>query len=540
MLCMPIFRAQNHAAVFGNPPAKPIFDNLADQEILTVSVARSITVTAPGDATVELFADAVSIGTATNNGDGTHTISWTPSATNYDVDFYGVGNASGESEHLTLVVAEANRILQTLASWSKSNASITITGGQTDPDGGSNAYKVAGYTATNTEQNISRTTSSNLTSVNAGFEIWAKPDGCNVLQIYPFGPNSDSYGYINLVTGESRQRRTHIKIVERRGDWVRIWLRLTNQAGTGSWTFRLALCDVIFDSTPDITAGEGIIFYEPRTADDALPFTDYQKLAVYKTATSGNIETWSYTHPFINSVADVELGMYEINVIKPSGWSASNTYPVLFALPALNKASENVANVFDSGGYASAYGCVIVIPYFKTGIPWYGRKNDGTADEHAFTAGVLPGFATEFLACSADREQRLLIGYSKSANGAYSLVLRNPTVFGYASAWDGVWTIDWATQNVTIQLNVTFGTEAQWQIYDPYTILTSYLSSVNDKQRLSLRGYETWQSDQTDMQILLNANSIQFSYDATDTGNHSFGGGWLSAAVADLFDMAGL
>ena len=515
----------------------------ANQEIVTVSVEYTVSVLSYVDTEVSIYDGETLLGAATDNEDGTFSYAWTPETEDYDVNLIAVGNVSGNSTTISVVVAESNAISQDFTNWSKKNASITVTGGQADPDGGTAAYLVTGYEATNTQMQINKAATVTPTEFNSGFEIWAKPNGLNVLMIYPLEDGSNNYAYIDLESGQSRVSDALVKIVERKSDgWVRIWFNFQD-ALAGPKSYYLYLCNTIGDLSPDVSAGEGMYLFEPRTASTGtLPFTDYQKLSAMYVSTVSGVEQWEYRHPFINTSADLSASARVLEVIRPTSWSASGSYPTLHALPALGKSIENAALDFTSGDYANTYNCVIVMPRFDEPggkIPWYGMKNDNTDNQHGFVADVMTAFSEEFLAGASGKENHLLLGYSKSANGAYSLILRNPTKFGYACGWDGPWVLDWDTEAVSFGLDTAFGTEAQFDLYDPYQILAANVASVNDKKRLVLLGYETFQQDQVDMKALLDANSVLYTYDATDTGDHSFGGGWLDDAVAELFALKG-
>lgn len=523
----------------------PSFTAPVNQEIVTANVEYAVSVYAPSDTAVTLYDGATEIGAMTDAGGGTFTYAWTPSATpDYDINLNVIGNVSGQSASIKVVAAEANTIDQNITTWSKSNASITITGGQADPDGGTSAYLVTGYEATNTQMRINKASSGTPTEFNNGFEVWAKPNGYNVLMIYPLEDGGNHYCYIDLTTGQTAGTAYYCKIVERKEDgWVRIWTNMANAATAGQKNIYFYFCNAFLDNSPDTTAGQGMYLYQPRSTNGVLPFTQYQKMQVYKASEASGVEIWEYRHPFIRSAADTESAVVRrtIEVIKPTGWSAAGSYRNLHLLPALGKGVEDYMAAVASADYATTYSCVIAAPRFAEAsgsVQWYGQKNDGTDDQHAFVAEVMPGFMEEFLAGASGRENHFLCGYSKSANGAYSLILRNPTVFGYAAGWDGAWVINWASENVSLGLNTAFGTEAQWQLYDPYQILTSNLAAVNDKTRLVLHGYETFQSDQVDMKALLDANGIGCDYNAADTNNHSYAGGWLPGALAALFGLA--
>ena len=509
--------------------------SMVDQVILTDAITNRLIISSPGDAAVEVYNGVSKLGDATLISAGVFEFSYAPAGVDYDVDFKTVGDVSGDGNEFNIVIAEANEIDQDISNWTRSNGSVTITGGQADPFGGTDAYLVETYSASNTAQYIEEAAAATPSEDDAGFEIWVKSNGHDVLRINPQEETAGHFAAISLTTGEKYVDDAQIAIVETAGSWHRIWYRTIN-ASAPPETFRLYMCKALGDITPDSDANEGAYFYLPRTADGILPFTAYQSFNFELTGSAGGINTYEYTHPFIDTGADVNTTRYAIDVIKPSTWDAGNTYKRVFALPAQAKGSEDVAADFIAGDYADRYDVVVIIPYVKNTGPWWGTRNDGTGLQENMLVEVVTQFSENELACSGLRDDTFVIGYSKSGNGAYSLILRNPAVFGYVCSWDGAFSNTWDNSG----LDTNFGTEAHWETFDPLQILAANVASVNDSERLVLLGYESWQSSQTAMQSALDSNSVDYKYYAEDTGDHSWGGGWLENGMSELMLLGGV
>lgn len=529
--------------------AEPVILLPANQDIVTQSVEYAVSVYAPDDTVVNLYDGNTHIGSMTDEGAGYWSYAWTPTDVDFDVSLGAIGDVSGISDSNTVVVSGTNLVTQTLTSWTKSTG-VTITGGQSDPDGGNSAYFISLPTVVNTAKFISKIYTSDPASTSSGFQIKVKKAQCGVLFIDMVqGGSHHSNCYLNLTTRETQGTRAFCKVVGEEDDgWLRVWFNIIDPQATGSVTINIYPCLIFGDNTQTATAGDGFYLYEPRTAGEGtLPFTDYQKLIIYINSVTGNITKWDYRHPFINSITDMASAYENIYTIKPANWNVNHTYPVLHALPALligtTSGREDVPTIFDQGGYADTYGCVIGMPDFSPATtPWYGQREDGTADQAAFTANVMPGFMQEFLHGSSLRDSNYLMGYSKSGVGAYSLLLRNSSVFGYAAGWDGPWNLNanWATQATGFLAVLMFTTQAQYQLYDPYTILTAHINSVSDKKRLCLLGYHTFSADEAIMRTLLDNNNIEYDYSHTDTGEHSYSSGWLPDGMAMLMSLGGL
>ena len=70
-------------------------------------------------------------------------------------------------------------------------------------------------------------------------------------------------------------------------------------------------------------------------------------------------------------------------------------------------------------------------------LPWYAdHPTDPDIRQESYLLEVVIPFIEANYPARADRRGRLLLGFSKSGWGAYSLLLRHPDVFGKAAAWD--------------------------------------------------------------------------------------------------------
>jgi enterochelin esterase-like enzyme len=70
-------------------------------------------------------------------------------------------------------------------------------------------------------------------------------------------------------------------------------------------------------------------------------------------------------------------------------------------------------------------------------VPWYADavSNQSARQESYFLRDVVP-FIERALPAKVEPSNRLLVGFSKSGWGAFSLLLRHPHSFGKAAAWD--------------------------------------------------------------------------------------------------------
>ena len=82
------------------------------------------------------------------------------------------------------------------------------------------------------------------------------------------------------------------------------------------------------------------------------------------------------------------------------------------------------------------FSAIFVAPTFAQ-LPWYAdHPSDPEIRQESYFLKVVVPFIEQRYPARADRDGRLLVGFSKSGWGAYSLLLRHPDHFGKAAAWD--------------------------------------------------------------------------------------------------------
>ena len=86
--------------------------------------------------------------------------------------------------------------------------------------------------------------------------------------------------------------------------------------------------------------------------------------------------------------------------------------------------------------FHNKYNLICVAPGF-TSLPWYNdhSTSKGQQDESHFIKTVIP-FIDKNYPTMQSGKGRLLVGFSKSGWGAFTLLLRNPELFHKAAGWD--------------------------------------------------------------------------------------------------------
>lgn len=510
----------------------------ANQTILTQSVSFTLMASAPTAASLQFTVDGTPLGSATNAGGGVWTYAWTPGSVDYNASLTAVANGGAyTSAPLVIVVAEANTISTNFSTWSPGGGpNPTVTSGQSDPDGGTGAYRITMPVASSQQVHLAKAASGSPSTFNSGFEIWAKTS--NSIDVY-LAASEDAIGhscYLDPSTDQTNTTNTWCKIVQTSSGWSRIWFNYTGATTAGPKTFFIYFTNGLTSNSATFAGTETITLYAPRTAQNGtLPFTNYQKLGVYKSGTSGNAEIWTYTGGGYITTGSVR----QIFTLKPTGWTNTGTYKALFPLSALPYGNpgvplntENTPGVFDAGGYANAFNCVIIIPYgANTQQPWWAATDTGAEDEYNFFLQQVVPFATEFIGASPLQFLHRAVGYSKSGNALVGIMLRGPGTIDRAAVWDAPFEASWVTVRDNYGGSAAFVTQANWMTYNPENLLPADAPAVQDKTRLAILGCYFFCADQATFAATLASDSVPNYYNQTMTASHSWSSGWLPSAV---------
>src|SRR5581483_7601408 len=136
--------------------------------------------------------------------------------------------------------------------------------------------------------------------------------------------------------------------------------------------------------------------------------------------------------------SEFQEGKTLLRVLLPDKMDKGRTYPVIYVLPV----EAGVESRYGDGlvevkklDLHNKLGVIFVMPTFSH-LPWYADHptRPGIRQETYFLRAVLP-FVERTYPVRPGAAGRLLLGFSKSGWGAWSLLLRHPDLFGRAAAW---------------------------------------------------------------------------------------------------------
>ncbi|HVJ93120.1 MAG TPA: hypothetical protein VM580_25140 [Labilithrix sp.] len=498
-----------------------------------VTVGTTPTITAIAGAPPEFFVDGVSMGVGYHTGGGRFTVDWRPESIQFDV-VLTAKLPDGESTSIHVAVAEDNHIERDLSKWTR--AHTTVTPGEADPNGRAEAFRVTcAATAGAAVHSITASAVAANTEPDPGFEIWAKADTASVIQFLWQEDGTKHRASLDLSTGHAVGAWGSVKIVESRADgWKRIWFRSLGGTMTQS-TMSLSVCKALSSSCSNTTTGdESVYLYAPRVVDGPLPFTPYQLATPSYVGVVNGAQRWAVRTPYVDKIADTTQARFA-DIVVPDDYDPEREYPVLYVgeVEAVPKQYADGLQELRALDVHNAYQCILARTYFGTIPMWYGSHVDGTKQYDVQVTDVLVGLVDEFYSTVRSSEGRMFIGFSKSGFGAFSLILRNPHVFGYAAAWDAPWTASYGFAGSA----QAFGAESQFDLYNPMKLLPTHGAHLKDRPRLVLAGDYLYDDDIQPMADALDAEGIPYVLRSETALGHDWDTGWLPAVVQDLMAL---
>lgn len=232
-----------------------------------------------------------------------------------------------------------------------------------------------------------------------------------------------------------------------------------------------------------------------------------------------------------------------IRVLLPDNIKPGTKYRVLYVLPVI----ENDNRRFGDGlaeirkqDYHNKYDLICVAPEF-TSLPWYADHptDMNRQDESHFLKTVIP-FIDENFPTIPDQKGRLLIGFSKSGWGAFSLLLRHPDLFHKAAGWDIGIRVDAgpiSEEERTEKIEQNFGDRASFEKYRISTLLKKQAKLLQGEARLFYYNTESKRAlGGVEIHRMIVELGIPHRYLFEPHRPHRWDSGWIPEAVRFLVD----
>lgn len=228
-----------------------------------------------------------------------------------------------------------------------------------------------------------------------------------------------------------------------------------------------------------------------------------------------------------------QRGETVIRVLLPEGVTPDERLRVLFVLPVEGdegtRWGDGLTEIRNSGLH-NLHRLVCVMPTFSA-LPWYAdHPTDSEIQQEKYLlSGVLP-WVDETFPTKATREGRLLVGFSKSGWGAFSLLLRHPDLFDQAAAWDAPLMMDGPGKYGSGPIFGTPENFAKYQLSKLIVDRAEFLRRESSPRLIHL-GFGNFRSEHAGFETLLNEHRIPHIYHDGPQRQHHWNTGWLPEAI---------
>lgn len=236
--------------------------------------------------------------------------------------------------------------------------------------------------------------------------------------------------------------------------------------------------------------------------------------------------------------SEYQAGPTEIRVLLPHQVAADKRLPVVYVLPVESGRESRFGDGLlevEKRDLHNRFQAIFVAPTFSQ-LPWYAdHPTKPDIRQESYVVDVVVPFIEKTYPASDKRDDRLLLGFSKSGWGAWTLLLRHPEMFGRAAAWDAPLMMEESGKYGTGDI---FGTQETFEKHRPASLLKQNAELLRTEKRLILTGYGNFREHHQQMHMLLDTLVIPHEYRDGPLLKHDWPSGWVSEAVELLIDPA--
>ena len=232
-----------------------------------------------------------------------------------------------------------------------------------------------------------------------------------------------------------------------------------------------------------------------------------------------------------------QAGDTELRVLTPAGFDRGKRYRLLFVLPV----EPGLEHRFGDGlpevrrlDLHNKHQLICVAPTFSA-LPWYAdHPTDPALRQETYFVDVVTPAVYQLYPIEPSPEHCLLLGFSKSGYGAWSLLLRHPDLYGRAAAWDAPVDMD---QPNRYGMQGVYGAQENFERYRLKTLLERRADLLkedanrNRAPRLALFGYGNFRDQHIAIHERLVALNIPHEYRDGPKREHVWESGWIAEAV---------
>ena len=240
----------------------------------------------------------------------------------------------------------------------------------------------------------------------------------------------------------------------------------------------------------------------------------------------------------------LQTGETEIRVLLPdgvvqktNGGTGQRQHPVIYVLPVERQGDARYGDGLEEVRKLDLHNkhrAIFIAPSFSA-LPWYAdHPRDASLRQESYIVDVVVPFVERTYPAQAEPQGRLLLGFSKSGWGAWSLLLRHRDLFGRAAAWDAPLAMQ---QSGKYGSGPIFGTQQNFEQYRITDLLRSQADALRVRPeqhvepRLILMGYGNFSGDHKQVHELLDMLDVSHVYRDGPRRKHDWHSGWVAEAV---------
>jgi len=224
----------------------------------------------------------------------------------------------------------------------------------------------------------------------------------------------------------------------------------------------------------------------------------------------------------------------QIRVLPPATLAPGQKVPAVYLLPVEAGTGSRYGDGLQEVQRLALHdrlGALFVAPTFSH-LPWYAdHPTRPDLRQESYFVNVVVPFIDAHYPVQPAAADRLLLGFSKSGWGAWTLLLRHPDRFGKAAAWDAPLMLDQPGKYGSGEI---FGSDENFARYRLSALLERQASRLGRAPRLILLGYGNFREEHQQTHALLERLHLPHEYRDGPFRKHDWHSGWVEEAAALL------
>lgn len=224
-----------------------------------------------------------------------------------------------------------------------------------------------------------------------------------------------------------------------------------------------------------------------------------------------------------------------LRILAPQGADPANILTHVYTLPVQPGPAGQWGDplqIIQSHGLHNRCGILVICPSFSD-WPWYAdHPSDGTIRQESYFLKTIVPFINGI--CPKQTPKRILLGFSKSGLGAFSLMLRHQDMFECAGAWDAPLMKNFPDE---FEMPQVYGTHANFTNYQFSRLLAQNGDAFRSRPRFVLGGYGGFREHMAAAHTLMVQENIPHLYHNEVKREHRWDSGWLEGMLDALIRL---